>query len=147
MSTIILDTGFWYALFDPRDDSKECFHSRAQEHAYLIDGNVNRILFPWPVVYETLRTKFVKNVQGMEGLQRVLRGQNVQLEDDQPYRSDALDLCWQSCLIQKRKLSLVDCVLRLMLDDANLRVDVFVTFNPRDFHDVCKRNRVEMVLP
>jgi predicted nucleic acid-binding protein len=143
MSVVILDTGLWYGLLDPADP----YHAKAASHAYIIENGANTILFPWPIAYEILRTKFTKNERAMEKLSRVLKSRNVGIEDDALFRHDAMEHCWQACHLQKRSLSLVDCVLRLMIEDPNLRVDVFVTFNPGDFHDACRRKQVEMIAP
>jgi len=43
-----------------------------------------------------------------------------------------------------RPMSLVDMVMRLMLDDVNVRVDGLLTFNQKDFHDVCRKRGLEM---
>jgi hypothetical protein len=42
-------------------------------------------------------------------------------------------------------LSLVDRVIREMLEDRSLGLDVMVTFNQRDFADVCERRRIEIL--
>lgn len=40
-----------------------------------------------------------------------------------------------------RTLSLVDRVIREILSKPNLKIDLFKTFNEKDFMDVCKRFR------
>ena len=44
-----------------------------------------------------------------------------------------------------RPLSLVDAVLRLMIDDPDVPVEGMLTFNARDFADACRRNAVELL--
>jgi hypothetical protein len=44
-----------------------------------------------------------------------------------------------------RALSLTDRVLRRVLASADTRLDLFITFNPRDFVDVCRRVVLRMV--
>jgi len=40
---------------------------------------------------------------------------------------------------------MVDCVIRLVLDDVNTRVDLLATLNQPDFIDVCANRRIEVV--
>ena len=40
---------------------------------------------------------------------------------------------------------MVDCLIRLMIDDSNINVQYLMTFNTRDFHDVCATNLVEII--
>lgn len=44
-----------------------------------------------------------------------------------------------------RPLSMVDCLMRLMLDDTGLRIDYLATWNNRDFEDVCQRRRIGII--
>jgi hypothetical protein len=64
---LIVDAGYWYALFDPRDAL--CREARAKAHH--IDAL--RIVFPWPTLYETLGTRFVKNRIGMAAFETLLK--------------------------------------------------------------------------
>jgi predicted nucleic acid-binding protein len=139
MKRLLLDTGVLYALFDHRD----AYHSQVTGKAPLLD--THRILLPWPVVYETLKTRFVAKATAVAAFQSLLRRPNVDRVDDTQYREDALELAMSSALKRKRPLSLVDCMLRLMLSDVNIRVDGFSTFNSRDFADVCRKRQIEML--
>ena len=51
---LLLDTGFWYALYEVRDSH----HEDAQILADLLD--LHNLVLPWPCLYETLNTRFVK---------------------------------------------------------------------------------------
>ena len=44
-----------------------------------------------------------------------------------------------------RPISLVDMVMRLMLENVNVPVSGLLTFNPKDFHDVCRKRGLEML--
>jgi predicted nucleic acid-binding protein len=142
MSSLLVDTGVWYALCDPRDrtvtqEAIEDIYSRVKVHS---------IVLPWPIAYETLRTRFVRSRLAMERFERELKRPRVALLDDTPYRGDALSLSIESSLRRGRPLSLVDCVIRLLLEDARARIRYLVTFNPRDFVDVCAARRIELWL-
>jgi len=73
MPRALIDTGIWYALCDksePRPD---------RESAARIHSNLSRheVIVPWPVVYETLGTKFTKNRPALACFDRALRGDRV----------------------------------------------------------------------
>ncbi len=137
--SIIVDTGYWLALFDPKDG----YFSQAGPKSHYLESE-HKIMFPWPTLYETLGTKFVKNSQGINNLQRLLKRQNILFIDDVAYRHNALDLTMQSAK-RNRPISLCDMMIRLMLEDTNLRINAILTFNPKDFVDVCRSRRVEML--
>ena len=64
---------------------------------------------------------------------------------DEAYKQEALNLSFSYILDSKRRLSLVDTVIRLMLDDINLKIDAVITFNVGDFSDVCQKKSIELV--
>ncbi len=41
-------------------------------------------------------------------------------------------------------MSLVDVVLRAIIEDTNVVVTAMLTFNKRDFNDVCRQHSVEL---
>jgi hypothetical protein len=81
----------------------------------------------------------------MRRFERIVRQPNVIRIDDTPYRDDAYQLTWNMALRGKRPISLVDMVLRLMLDSTDVRVHYMLTFNPADFSDICRRQLVQML--
>jgi len=40
---------------------------------------------------------------------------------------------------------MVDCLLRLILDDTNVKIDYLATFNKGDFIDICRKKRVAII--
>lgn len=54
----IVDTGFWFGLYD-KNDSLE-YHNAAIRIAPKLE-RFNKIIIPWPSLYETLNTKFMKS--------------------------------------------------------------------------------------
>ena len=52
---LLLDSGFWYALYDVRDP----FHEQADAFAKYLDFYT--LVIPWPSLYETLNTRFVRH--------------------------------------------------------------------------------------
>jgi|SRR2546421_841625 predicted nucleic acid-binding protein len=140
MASILVDTGVWYALCDSRDRtvSQEVIddlYARVKAHS---------IIMPWPIAYETLRTRFVHNRLALERFEREMRSQRINQVDDAPYRQEALALSIESSLRRRRPLSMVDCVLRLLIDDVSTKIRYVVTFNQPDFVDVCRRRQIEL---
>jgi predicted nucleic acid-binding protein len=136
---ILLDTGIWYAFCDERDSAV------AREHVEEIHdiAILHTIIFPWPIAYETLRTRLVRNRKALERFNIELKSHRVEIIDDAIYRDDAMSIALNFSL-RGRPMSMVDSLLRLIIEDKNVKLDFFATFNPGDFHDICKERGVEM---
>lgn len=112
--------------------------------ARLVNNFKNRTA--WPTVYETLRTRFVRNKIALQQFEIFLEiHHDIVFLNDHIYRNDAFDLAIESSLRRGRPLSMADCLLRLIIDDPNVRINYFLTFNQPDFIDLCKKNRVELL--
>lgn len=131
---IMVDTGYWYALCDPREGDHE------NAVAKFDDFERSRIILPWPCLYETLRTHFVKQIHAVKRFAEIARQPNVEKLDDSEYRDDAYERTVETA--SKRPMSLVDMVMRLMLEDVNVRINALLTFNMKDFHDVCRKRSI-----
>jgi hypothetical protein len=100
-------------------------------------------------MYEVVNSKVASHRPGMEAFARLLRNlrqtrQLVQV-DDSPYRDKALEDCFaESTRPNSRPISLVDRVLRLLLSDTKFRFSGLITFNERDFTDVCRVRRIQL---
>lgn len=140
MASVLVDTGVWYALSDPTDR----IVSEAVVDAIQARIEVHSVVVPWPIAYETLRTSFVRKRLALERFEQKLKSPRVILIDDSPYREDALELSIESSLRGQRPLSMVDCLMRILLDDINVNIHYLATFNARDFVDVCTRRRIEL---
>ncbi len=138
--TVLVDTGFWRALYDGRDQYHKIASGRKSDFVDKV-----RIAVPWPVLYETINTKFTKNPLGMAEFDAVIKSSSTTLIDDTPYRDLALHVTIHDRKNPLRALSLVDMIIRFILDDVSVRIDALLTFDPSDFIDVCKRRRIEMV--
>ncbi len=142
MKSICVDAGFLIGLYDESDER----HEKATGYFLsFFDSTRNRLLVPWPILYETVSTRMArKNTKGMKRLEqdwkRLSAQRRLHLLSDAQFRDEAIDECFKELgkpLQQYRDLSLVDRVLRKILSERNLRIHAFVTFNPKDFHDVC----------
>ncbi len=143
MSDICVDTGFLLGLYVESDQYHEpamrCFSD-------YFESARNRLIIPWPILYETISTRLSRNWAAMSLLEqdwkRLLRQERLALLSDLAFRDGAIDECFDELTKPKphaRSLSLVDRVIRRMLSDRNLRLEALITFNPGDFVDVCQK--------
>jgi len=137
--TVLVDTGFWIAFYDRRDNHHAQAHLK--EH-YLKSMN---ILVPWPSLYETFNTRFAKNRIAVRSFDALLRQTHVERLDDVPYREKAFDEAVGTALIGSRSISLVDMVIRQILDDINVHKDGLLTFDLEGFSDICSKHRIEIL--
>lgn len=135
----LVDSGFWFALFNERDTN---------HHAATRKSGILKALFyiiPWPTLYETLNTRFMRRAEAFHGFVSVfLKSPGAVILDDVPYRESALEKTLGG-RTRRRHLSLVDNVVREMISDRNLKLHCLFTFNPGDFHDVCSRRNLEIL--
>ena len=138
---IIADTGFWFALYEPRDG----FYSNANKIAKLIVIDDQNILMPWPCLYETINTRFAKHKDYMQAFEIFINKTNGKnLINDEKYKDKALKLAFEYSKIGKRQFSLVDIILREILSDDFYKIDYLLTFNTGDFTDICRKRKIEI---
>jgi predicted nucleic acid-binding protein len=137
--TLLADSGFWYALYDERDQ----YHTEAAQKDHLLEST--NVVVPWPCLYETFNTRFAKNKIAVRSFETLLRRAHVVLLTDEPYREAALEAAVSMALVGSRSIALVDMVIRLILDDINVRKHGLLTFNQRDFSDLCRKHQIEML--
>jgi hypothetical protein len=101
------------------------------------------VLLPWPCLYETFNTRFAKNTIAVRRFEALLRQPNVIRLPDELYREAALKAVMTT--VASRSMALVDMVIRLILDDINVRKHGLLTFNQRDFSDLCRKHQIEML--
>ena len=136
---ILVDSGFFFALFDPRD----AWHIQARSKAEWIEAF--RVIVPWPILYETVNTQLARRPDRVARFERIIRRPDTELLDDSPYRLEAYENTLARAKAQREPASLVDSVLQAVLGDVNVRVDAMLTFNPRDFESVCRSRGVELL--
>lgn len=133
--SILIDSCFWFSLYDKRDT----YHYKAVFLAELIHGH--NILIPWPTLYETINTRFSKNLIWLNNFESFIYRSNTLLIDDLKYKETVLSEIFGST----RPLSLVDRVIRSILSDESLKIDYLLTFNTGDFIDFCNYRRIEIL--
>jgi predicted nucleic acid-binding protein len=143
MRNICADAGFLIGVYDERDPH----HQESVEYfVTLFDAEANRLLIPWPVLYEALSTRMARNVKGLRAMERDWKRlqtlSQLELIPDDPFREGVIEECFEELNKPQRHyrtLSAADRVVRKMLSDINLRVQGLITYNPQDFADICRR--------
>lgn len=139
MNRILVDTGYWFGLYDKNDQ----WHSKAQEYEPFLRPDVfTTVLIPWPCLYETLHTQFVKK-RGHIQFAEYLGNNRPELVDDSPYRAELVNRITHNSLLNTSR-SLTDDVIHLMLEDKNLDITDLLSFNPRDFHGICAARNIKL---
>ena len=133
---LLIDTGYLIALYDERDEH----HTVAQCTKRLLD--LHPVVLPWPVLYETIRTRFARKPDVLTRIDSIVAKEDTLLLDDSPYREGAYRQVQQTS--RKRPLSLVDAVLRAVIEDENVRISGLLTFDDKDFYDLCDPRHVDL---
>ena len=108
----------------------------------IFDNAAYEILVPFPTMYELLRTKFVKNKSALTEIKQLFLSERIIRIYDDRYRDTALDLTLSE---PRRNISLVDNIIRFMLDDKDISAKGLITFNVGDFQDVCLKHNIEIL--
>lgn len=136
---VIVDTCIWYALVD-KDDA---YSKYADTIVKLLMPH--KVLVPYPSLYETINTRLMRNQnrQADKLFVYLNNPEKVHLIPDDAYREQALNAV-QFSLEQGKTYSLVDMIIRLMMEDVNLGNIAVMTFNVGDFMGV---NSTEIINP
>ena len=138
-NTLLVDSGFFFALLDPRDQH----HAAAREKQDWLE--MLSIVMPWPILYETINTRFTRRPGTIARFESIIHAPETEFLDDGPYRLEAYEDTLAQAKAQRHAMSLVDSVLCAILADTNVRIDAMLTFNFRDFSPVCNRRGVELL--
>lgn len=142
MKSILVDTCFWFALLGTRQAELKPIAERIFNRVKL---NQDTLIIPFPTLYETVNTKLLreKNQTAADWFLAQLNSNPLFLKVyDDVYRDDAFAM---TCSNRNRGISLVDNILRVMMEDDSLRIDALITFNARDFVDVCTRREIILI--
>lgn len=137
---ILVDAGFWIAFYTRDNDHEEA--TKIADEIWQ-----TKILIPWPTLYEFLRTKFVKDSSLIKSFEHDVKSLSIDYIDDGPYKDEALRQTLSMSSAGKWSISLVDSIIRNIIDDETKKIDYLVTFNKKDFADVCARRRVPFYYP
>jgi predicted nucleic acid-binding protein len=137
--SIVLDSCFWIAYFDPRDNQ----HKDAREWSEFIFDH--HVFCPFPTFYEFLNTRFSRNGHNqIKELDILMSKRTLNLIYDDNYRKNILDSYVKNNKYYPQ-FSLVDMVINEMIDDPSLKIDYLFTYNKKDFIKICKKRKVELL--
>jgi predicted nucleic acid-binding protein len=140
MKFILTDTCYWIGLLDNRDQH----HEDSQIISDLIEGH--NLAFPWPCLYETISTYLIRRKDRIRLFEQIIKSNKIQFIDDAEYREQALAKVFEvNSNTDGYSHSLVDAIMREMLNDINLKIDYLVTFNKKDFIDICSQRGIKML--
>lgn len=139
MERLLVDSGFFFALFEPRDQH----HADARERQEWLE--IASVVIPWPIFYETINTRHARRPDRIARFESIVRAPTTEFVDDSPYRLDAFDEVLLRGKQQRHPMSLVDAVLISILADANVKIDAMLTFNHGDFSSICSAKGVVML--
>jgi predicted nucleic acid-binding protein len=124
MKTLIIDTCYWIALFNPEREPQH------QEIVELIEEQIDKhtILIPYPTLYEFLDTKFSRKDR-LKHFYNLLSKPNFIKIDDSKYKEKALDNFFIKSTKKTEDVSFVDEIIKEMIDDENLKTDFIITFD------------------
>ncbi len=139
-----MDACFFIGLYDTRDQ----YHGVARRQFENLFGDKsarNVLVAPWPILYESLGTRQARNTASTNLVRRDLTylkvNRQLLLLDDSAFRQKALD----SHTDDARTLSLVDRVLRGMIEQEISLFDALLTYNTKDFIDACQVRRMTLL--
>jgi len=135
---IIVDSGFWIAYLDERDQ----YHNDAVKEGQFIFRN--KIICPFPSLYEFLNTKFTKNKKQLISYEILLKKLNIEYIYDDSYRSNIIE----SFISYNKKsmyISLVDLIINQIIEDVNVKIDYMITFNKKDFNSTCAKRNIKFL--
>lgn len=138
---VLVDTGFWYSYLGTREVDR---HNVAEELYNRCEALEADFIIPFPTLYEAINTKLLKekNYTVADKFLKKLQSDPhfVKIYDDE-YRDIAYDLTLKE---NYRRYSLVDNIIRVMMDSDNMRIDALLTFNIEDFCDVTSKRSIEI---
>ena len=140
---VIIDSGFWFSFLQNRNADH---HEEAVRIYEFLTGVGVNFIIPYPSLYETLNTRLLK--EGHRELSRWLSNQLVSNEcyikiPDNDYRDIAFDNTVSP--YNDRGISFVDSIIRAILVDNSAHIKALVTFNRRDFDDICYERGIEVI--
>ncbi len=121
---ILIDTGFWIALFDPRGNPHQ--EMEVERIAEVIKDE--NFVIPFPTLYEFVNSRLSRRGSKIQ-FENILKSPNVQLLSDDEYKEEALENFFLNSKHSNLDISLVDEILKLIIIDPNVNIDYIVSFD------------------
>lgn len=131
---VVLDTGFWIALFDPAKDPKNGVE--AERMAEEIEDE--DLIIPFPTLYEFVNSRLSRREAKLQ-LERLLSRPNIIKLSDTKYKDKALENFFMKSKLDYSDVSLVDEILKLIIADKNLKIDYIASFDQGLLNDALSK--------
>lgn len=139
---VIVDTGFWYSYLGTREQERHMVADKVFRRLEELEAN---FLIPFPTLYEAINTKLLKSKSRTKANWFLRQLQSnprfIKVPDDE-YKDDAYLLTVSEN--NHRGYSLVDMIIRVMMEDDRLKIDSLLTLNIEDFIDVASRRGISI---
>lgn len=139
---VIVDTGFWYSYLGTREQERHMVADKVFRRLEELEAN---FLIPFPTLYEAINTKLLKSKNRTKANWFLRQLQSnprfIKVPDDE-YKDDAYLLTVSEN--NHRGYSLVDMIIRVMMEDDRLKIDFLLTLNIEDFIDVASRRGISI---
>lgn len=139
---VIVDTGFWYSYLGTREQERHMVTDKVFRRLEELEAN---FLIPFPTLYEAINTKLLKSKNRTKANWFLRQLQSnprfIKVPDDE-YKDDAYLLTVSEN--NHRGYSLVDMIIRVMMEDDRLKIDSLLTLNIEDFIDVASRRGISI---
>lgn len=139
---VIVDTGFWYSYLGTREQERHMVADKVFRRLEELEAN---FLIPFPTLYEAINTKLLKSKNRAKANWFLRQLQSnprfIKVPDDE-YKDDAYLLTVSEN--NHRGYSLVDMIIRVMMEDDRLKINSLLTLNIEDFIDVASRRGISI---
>lgn len=139
---VIVDTGFWYSYLGTREQERHMVADKVFRRLEELEAN---FLIPFPTLYEAINTKLLKSKNRTKANWFLRQLQSnprfIKVPDDE-YKDDAYLLTVSEN--NHRGYSLVDMIIRVMMEDDRLKINSLLTLNIEDFIDVASRRGISI---
>ncbi len=127
MYYILLDACFWISYLEPQDNPKLSLEA----NRIFKDFENETLVIPFPTLYEFVNSKLSrsKNKDGRDLFERVLNTKKIEKIADEEYKEIALINFFKNSSFGISDISLVDEVIKLIIDDPNYKIDYIATFD------------------
>jgi predicted nucleic acid-binding protein len=131
---VLIDTGFWIALYSPDKEPILC-----QEAERIADDIINEnIIIPFPTLYEFVNSKLSRREAKLQ-FEELLKRQNVTKLSDSEYKEIALENFFIKSKRSYSDISLVDEILKLIIEDKNIKIDYLASFDEGLLNDALSK--------
>lgn len=139
MKYILIDSCYWFGFYDKNDP----YHEDSKAISELI--NNYKIIVPYPSLYEVLNSAFIKKKLWLNSFEELMNSDRVEFIYDEKYREQALKNTYSIHRTTSPQISLVDSIIREIIKDINIKIDYVVTYNEKDFKDVCDIRGLQII--